>query len=116
MSILHIAHVEDWTEALETGSYRVSTRGATLDDVDFIHASSDRGQAERVARFIYFDDEEPLCVLVIDEAKIEASGTALEYEDGGAGELFPHIYGPIDPGWVTEVLPASFDEDGAFRF
>jgi uncharacterized protein (DUF952 family) len=36
-------------------------------------------------------------------------------EDGGTGELFPHVYGPIDPAWVVDVLPAGFDEGGRFR-
>jgi uncharacterized protein (DUF952 family) len=116
MSIFHIARVSDWEDAQDDGAYRISTRGATLDDVGFIHASGDRAQVERVAAFVYADDEEPLVVLVIDEARLELSGIQLEYEDGGAGELFPHIYGPIDPTWVSEVLPASFDEDGVFRF
>lgn len=26
-------------------------------------------------------------------------------EDGGTGELFPHVYGPLDPAWVVEVHP-----------
>lgn len=35
-------------------------------------------------------------------------------EDGGDGTLYPHVYGPIDPAWVTEVRPARFDESGRF--
>jgi uncharacterized protein (DUF952 family) len=117
MSILHIAYLTDWEDALDADAYRVSTRGASLDDVGFIHASKNREQATRVAQFVYADDEEPLVVLVVDDVAIEASGTSLIYEDGGDGdgELFPHIYGAIDPKWVREVLPASFVE-GEFRF
>lgn len=40
MEILHLAHRADWDEALVSGQYRTSTRGASLDDVGFIHAST----------------------------------------------------------------------------
>lgn len=118
MSIFHIAELPDWEDARDAGAYRVSTRGATLDDVGYIHASKDRSQVERVAASVYTDEEDALVVLVIDEEAIEASGTELKYEDGGVGdgELFPHIYGPIDPTWVTEVLPGVFDDEGKFLF
>jgi uncharacterized protein (DUF952 family) len=86
MTILHLAHRDDWERALATGEYRTSTRGATLDDVGFIHAS--------------YPDQLPR---VADE-------------DGGDGEPCPHIYGPIRPRWVVEVRPAGFDERGAFWY
>jgi len=109
MTILHIAHASDWEHALEQGEYRVSTRDATLDTVGFIHCS--RGsQIYVVAAFVYADDPEPLVVLEIDE-----SGLDVRDEDGGDGELFPHVYGPIPVANVTAVRPAQFD-DGIFTF
>ena len=115
MEILHVAHREDWEAALASGSYRVSTRGASLDDVGFIHASY-RDQLQAVAEFVYAGDEAALCVLVLDPDRIQAVGTRVVDEDGGDGELYPHVYGPIEPGFVTAVLPAAFDAAGAFRF
>ena len=37
--ILHITLPEDWAAARRTGRYTASTRGASIDDVGFLHAS-----------------------------------------------------------------------------
>lgn len=110
--ILHIAHRTDWNKALDDGVYAVSSRGVTLDQVGFIHASSPE-QVSRVAEFIYADDSEELVVLVLDPTAIRNAGIEIRLEDGGDGELFPHIYGPINPAWIASVESAGF-EDGSF--
>lgn len=110
-----MARRSDWDAALASGSYRVSTRGASLDDVGFIHASYPH-QVRAVAEFVFAGDAEPLCVVVLDPERIRARGTRVVDEDGGDGELYPHIYGPIEPDVVTDVLPACFDAAGAFSF
>ncbi|HOW00092.1 MAG TPA: DUF952 domain-containing protein, partial [Rhodoglobus sp.] len=73
MTIFHIAHAIDWHDAERTGEYRVSTRGRTLDEVGFIHASSE-AQVVGVANAFYSDDPLTLIVLELDEARIEAAG------------------------------------------
>jgi uncharacterized protein (DUF952 family) len=109
MTILHIAHADDWAAAVAAGEYRHSTRGATIDEVGYIHAS--RGpQVRVVATFVYADDPEELAVLVIDE-----EGLDVRDEDGGEGELFPHVYEAIPVASVTEVRPARF-VDGIFTY
>lgn len=105
MTILHLALESDWNAAVASGSYRVSTRGLTLDDVGFIHAST-ADQVAGVAALFYSDVTEPLRLLAIDADAVRASGTEVIFEDAGDGELFPHIYGPIDPAWVREATPA----------
>ena len=105
MTILHLALESDWAEAVSAGSYRVSTRGLTLDDVGFIHCSTPDQVASVAAQF-YADVSEPLRLLAINADAVRASGTEVIFEDGGNGELFPHIYGPIDPAWVREATPA----------
>ena len=107
MEILHIAHRSDWERAEEAGSYTVSTRGLSLDSVGFIHASG-ADQVAGVARAHYADDPEPLVVLVLAVDRIVSSGTPVRYEDGGDGQDYPHIYGPILPAHVVAVLPAGF--------
>lgn len=114
MSILHIAHTADWEKAVEEGEYRVSTRGATLDEVGFIHCSRE-DQVQRIAEFVFADDTEPIVVLQIDDEALRASGVPVREEDGGDGELFPHVYGPIGPVHVIAVIPAAFI-DGRFAF
>lgn len=115
MEILHLARREDWESALRSGAYRVSTRGASLDEVGFIHASYPH-QLAAVAESVHAGDEADLCVLVLDADAIRAAGTRVVDEDGGSGELYPHVYGPIEPRFVTAVRPAGFDEAGRFSW
>ncbi len=115
MTIFHIAHRADWDAALVAGEYRVSTRGLTLDQVGFIHASS-ADQLGGVAELFYRDDPESLIVLEIDDSALNdgALGDAVRWEDAGSGELFPHIYRALHPTDVTAIVPAHFDESGRF--
>lgn len=115
MTILHLAHREDWLNAQASGEYRVSTRGKTLDEVGFIHASYPE-QITRMAEAIYAGDTSELCVLVLDDEVIRTAGVRVVDEDGGKGELFPHIYAAIKPSWVVEVLDAGFDPAGKFHY
>ena len=116
MHLLHIAHRADWQDSLREGStYAVSTRGRTVEDVGFVHASYPE-QVDDVARFVYRDDPEELCVLVLEPSLIRQDGVRVEHEDGGNGELYPHIYGPIDRSWVVDVRPAQFDHAGRFVY
>ncbi len=111
MEIWHLAVRSHWEAARTAGEYAVSTRGMNLDEVGFIHASLPH-QLPAVAEFVYSDEDAPLCVLVLDTQLIEAAGTEVRFEDGGDGELYPHVYGAIDPAWVISVRSAHFDEDG----
>ncbi|WP_102509833.1 DUF952 domain-containing protein [Sanguibacter massiliensis] len=105
MSLFHIAEIQDWQSAQESGAYVRSTRGASLAEVGFVHCSL-RDQVGRVGTFIYADGGAgELVVLELDDARVAASGADVRLEDGGTGELFPHVYGPLDPAWVVEVHP-----------
>jgi uncharacterized protein (DUF952 family) len=115
MRILHLASASDWRAALGSGTYRTSTRGRTLEDVGFIHASTP-DQLRAVAEVVYTDCDEELVVLVTDDEALRTAGVPVRYEDGGDGVLYPHIYGPLRPTDVTEVVPAAFDPDGRFTF
>lgn len=115
MEILHLALLSDWQAALASGAYRVSTRDASLDEVGFIHSST-AAQLPGVAEAFYADETRPLVVLVMDDEAIRASGVEVVFEDAGDGQLFPHVYGPIDPSTVTDVRPASFDDDGHLTY
>jgi uncharacterized protein (DUF952 family) len=110
--VYHIAHEEDWAAARATGEYRVSTRGRTLDEQGFIHAS-DVHQVAEVANFVYAADD-GLVVLEIDEVWLRSP---VRYErPPDSDELFPHIYGPLDVDAVAAVWPLPRGRDGRFRF
>ena len=53
--------------------------------------------------------------MLLETGTITAAGTDVRYEDGGNGELYPHIYGPIDPVWVADVVP-HIRLDGTFAW
>ncbi|MDQ1620968.1 MAG: hypothetical protein QOE19_3537 [Actinomycetota bacterium] len=96
--IFHVATREDWQAAQRSGAYRTSTRGRSLDDEGFIHASR-RGQVDAVRRNFYGDESEPLVLLEIDPARLDVD-LRLEVP-AGADEAYPHIYGPLP---VTAVV------------
>jgi len=112
MTIFHIARPADWEQAEAEGAYTVSTKGRTLTQEGFIHAS-DKHQVAVVANAFYRADE-GLLVLVIDTELLDAE---VRYEPvPGSDAPYPHIYGPINPDAVVEVLPLERSEDGEYRF
>jgi uncharacterized protein (DUF952 family) len=115
MAIFHVTTASEWVAAEAVGSYRRSTKGTSLDEVGFIHASSAE-QLPRVAAFLYAESGDPLVVLELDDDEIRRTGIRIPWEDGGDGELFPHIYGAIDTASVIGVHPAAFDADGMLRY
>jgi uncharacterized protein (DUF952 family) len=105
--LLHITKRIAWERAERAGSYRISTRGVSLEQQGFIHCSLPH-QLRGVAEANYHDVGD-LVVLVIDEASLPAE---VRYEDGGDGERYPHIYGPLPVSSVTEVIPVTRDQSG----
>ena len=109
MIIVHLALASDWDAAWPSGEYRVSTIGATLDEVGFIHASTDEQLAATFERF-YAGVDEDLVMVVMDTELAGESGAPVVFEDAGNGELFPHIFGPIRPSCVLRSDRVSVDE------
>lgn len=110
--IYHITAAADWEHAVRDGAYRLSTRGVTLAEEGFIHASTG-SQVAAVANAFYRGDA-GLVVLEIDTALVEPD---IRYEQPpGSAESFPHIYGPLSPAAVVRVLPLEPDASGRFRF
>lgn len=95
--IFHLALESDWRAAGE--SYRISTRGRTLDQVGFVHCSADLAQVRAVAAAFYTDLDEPLLLLHIDPA-----GLDVRVEDG-----YPHVYGPLPHASVVRATPYPGD-------
>jgi len=101
--LYHLALEAEWQEARRQGVYTRSTRGLSLAQVGFLHASWSH-QVEATWRRFYSDGPE-LRLLVIDPARLEAAGIPLRVEPApGSGELFPHLYGPLP---VEAVLLAE---------
>jgi uncharacterized protein (DUF952 family) len=113
--IWHIAHDADLADARETGMYRMSTRGVTLESAGFVHCSYDH-QVEDVAKALFSEDSDGLVVLVLDPDVLRSCGLTIRDEaesSSAGGEVYPHVYGPIPMDAVVAVRPASF-VDGEF--
>ena len=87
------------------GRYEWSTLGVTLAEEGFIHASTP-AQVDGVARRYYVDVQDPLVLLEIDVAALEASGSPVRWEQvPGQDDPYPHVYGPVPVGAVRAVTP-----------
>jgi uncharacterized protein (DUF952 family) len=106
--LLHITDRAGWQEAVRIGEYRMSTRNVTLEQEGYIHCSL-RHQLRTVAELVYSDADD-LVVLVIDSEQVPAD---IRYEAPAPGaECYPHIYGPLPVGAVTEVVRVGRDGGG----
>jgi len=120
--IYHLALAEEWQAAQRQGSYRRSTRGLSLEQVGFIHASRADQLAATYRRF--YGDAGPVTLLTIDPQRLTAP---LRYEPapqrraekvgdessegGGKGsELFPHIHGPLPLEAVLNAEPFALED------
>lgn len=93
-----------WTAAHEAGRFE----GSPLDLADgFIHFST-AAQAQETARR-HFAGQADLVVL---EVEADDLGEALRWEPSRGGDLFPHLYGPLDASQVRYVTEAPLDGDG----
>jgi len=95
----------DWTAAHEAGRFE----GSPVDRQDgFIHFSTG-AQAQETARR-HFAGQTGLVVL---EVEADDLGEALRWEASRGGDLFPHLYGPLDAHHVRYVTEAPLGDDGA---
>lgn len=109
----HLAELAHWETALRAGAYERSTRGASLADVGFIHASYPE-QLPRAAKLVYAKVAEPLVVLEIDPDRLAQAGVEVRVEPGDPQDpgsaLFPHLYGPLPVSAVTRTRPAAVEK------
>lgn len=95
----------DWAAAKAKGVFE----GSPVDLADgFIHFST-AAQAQETARR-HFAGQADLVVLALDA---EALGEGLKWEPSRGGDLFPHLYGPLDVTKVVAVTEAPLAADGA---
>jgi len=104
--IFHVALRQDWHAAREAGRYEVSSRGVSLAEEGFVHASTHEQLPGTVERHYADLDPAELVVLEIDPEACEAAGSPVRWEPvPGARAPFPHVYGPVPVAAVTAVHP-----------
>ena len=55
-------------------------------------------------------------ILVLSLESLESSGYLVRFEDGGNGQLYPHVYSPISVDLVIDTRDGAFDNHGNFLF
>jgi uncharacterized protein (DUF952 family) len=94
----------DWRAAQAEGVFL----GAPVDlDDGFIHFSTGL-QAQETARR-YFAGLADVLVVAFEA---ESLGPGLKWEPSRGGDLFPHLYAPLDPALALDERPAPLDADG----
>ena len=103
--IYKISSASAWREAERQGVYRGSA-----DDIrdGFIHFSLPSQLAETARK--HFFGQTGLFLIEVDA---DALGDALRWESSRDDELFPHLYGELDLGAVTNVLDMHARSDGS---
>lgn len=93
-----------WEAARSAGEFT----GSAVDIADgFIHFST-ADQAAQTARR-HFAGQEGLVVLAVPATQL---GAALKWEPSRGGDLFPHLYGPLDCAAVAWARPLRLDAEG----
>jgi uncharacterized protein (DUF952 family) len=113
--IYHLTPRQTWQEAQQRGEYRTDS----LEREGFIHCSTET-QVLPVAENFY-KGQLGLLLLQIDPVLL-ASELRWEPPSGGTpppgvpeGELFPHVYGPINLNAVVNAYDLESNPDGSYK-
>ena len=102
--IYHLAFRSDWETAVIEGEYRAPS----LAEEGFIHASGDEAQMLGVAARL-FPGRTDLLALDVDTERLP-EGSPLVREPSRSGEIYPHVYGPINLHAVVRIRALAPDE------
>lgn len=112
--ILHITSYKEWERAKHSNQYIAPS----LESDGFIHCSTVKQVIDTAN--LFYKGQNGLVLLCIDETKLK-SECKYENPTGGSdhnpdvGNLFPHIYGPINMSAITKVVDFPVDENGNFN-
>ncbi|MDI1242390.1 MAG: DUF952 domain-containing protein [bacterium] len=98
MFIYHIVLPEIWERAKHNSTYAAES----LESEGFIHCSYEDQLDGVIGR--YYSDAPDLVILKLDVNKLTSK---LVSEPSTGGEVYPHIYGPINLDAVVEVRTRS---------
>ena len=94
----------EWSEAALAGVFK----GSAIDIKDgYIHLST-AAQAGETAR-LHFHGQKGLILLTLHA---EALGDALKWEPSRGGQLFPHLYAPLNPNQVEADRDLPLNAEG----
>jgi uncharacterized protein (DUF952 family) len=108
--IYHIVPHIAWQQALVEGAYRAPS----LESEGFMHASTREQVADSANR--HYHGQQGLALLVIDTEKVLSEVRFDPVTLHGEQTHFPHIYGPLNPDAVVDVLDLTPSPLGEFTF
>ena len=101
--IFKIIDKEEWQKAKQTGVYN----GSDNDKKDgYIHFSEEDQVSETLKK--HYPNKENLILLRINAFKLEH----LLWEQASNGDMYPHLYSPLDIKNVVDEFDLSLDDDG----
>jgi uncharacterized protein (DUF952 family) len=75
----------------------------------FVHCTDGDEEMVTVATRFYRGDPRPFLLLTLD---LERTGSPWRFDD--PSQIYPHVYGPIDPACVIDVRRMLREADGTF--
>lgn len=97
-----------WRDAEARGRFE----GAPVDHADgYIHFSTAAQARETAAK--HFAGQTDLLLVAVDADRL---GPALRYEPSRGGDLFPHLYAPLDLKAVRWIAPLPWQDGIGHRF
>ena len=104
--IYHLTTKADWEAAGSGPEYRAES----LAMEGFIHCSKDEEQALAVANRL-FPGRAGLLLLEVETDRLISP---IKHEPARSGEIYPHIYGPLNIDAVVRTLSLDLEADGGF--
>ena len=104
--IYKILDKEEWKEAKKNGVYF----GTTKDIEDgYIHFSEQQQIQETLK--LFYPNQENLVLLKVHTLKLEH----LLWEQASNGDMYPHLYSPLDIKNVEDEFELSLDDEGIHK-
>ncbi len=101
--IFKIIEKDEWLKAKELGTYGGSNKD--LED-GYIHFSEEDQVEETLKK--YYSNREDLILLKVNAFKLEH----LLWEQASNGDMFPHLYSPLDINNVVDEFELPLDNNG----
>ena len=103
--IYKLVTAAQWGDAIAAGRFS----GAPVDIADgYIHFSAAHQVRETAAK--HFAGQRDLLLVAFDPATL---GPALRWEASRGGDMFPHLYAPLDPADAVWAKPLPLRANGA---
>ena len=104
--VFKVIEKEEWLKAKEDGIFYGSSKD--IND-GYIHFSEEDQVEETLKK--HFPNKENLVLLRVNAFKLEH----LLWEQASNGDMYPHLYSPLDTSTVVNEYELSLNEDGSYQ-